>query len=125
MNKIKIFETAHDFVLWSNESIQNMLNANFVCYFTNSENVYILKNRNPSGRGEVDYATFLEILGHYDKSLQMKYRIKKLSEIAKTYNVTIITATQAQDPSSRYIPPKDDNQPDVIFIDYADILKSY
>jgi len=97
----------------------------FVCWFMDEEYVYISKNRLHTKRGKTDYATFLEILGYYDKTLQVKYRISKLSEIAKKYGCTIITATQAQDASRRHSPLKDDYAPSCIFIDYLDLLKSY
>lgn len=94
----------------------------FVCYFIDEENIQILKSR-LSKRGKVDYSEFLKILSLYDKNLQMKYQVKKLSEISKKYNVTIITATEAKDPFSRIPSINIKYGPDVIFIDYLDAIK--
>lgn len=123
MHKIKIFKTAHDYVLWCNETIRNLLYANFVCYFIDEENVQIIKDRYDTPSKTVDYAEFLKRLERHDKALYMKYNIKKLAELAQKYNVTIITATQPKDLhlGGKYI---DYPSPHVILLDYFDTIKS-
>jgi hypothetical protein len=97
MDKIKIFKTAHDYVTWNIETVHNMFNVDFVCYFIDEENIQILKSRH-SKRGKVDYLEFLKILKECDEKLYMKYYIMRLSEIAQKYDVAIVTNTQPIDP---------------------------
>ena len=102
MNEIKIFKTAHEYVLWQNETVRNLYLANFVCYFIDEEHIQIIKDRYDSPFKTVDYSQFLGRLKRHDETIYMEYFTMKLSEISKKYNVAIITGTQLQNPDIKY-----------------------
>jgi len=125
MNEIKIFKTAHEYVLWYNETIRNLLYANFVCYFIDEENVQIIKDRYATST-TVDHPEFLKRLKRHDETLYMKYLIVKLGEISKKYNVAVIIGTQAQNPylKKSYVGGEHIKYPvqHIIHVDYLDLL---